>query len=417
MREVAGQHVVVIGAGVIGINCALSLQHRGFRVTVVDPRAPGTATSSGNAGCIAIAEILPVSMPGLIWSVPAMLADPLGPLSIRWRNLPSLAPWLWRFILASRRDRVEEIATALASLLRRAWPDYQAVLARTGLEHLIRQNGHLYVYETAKSFAGAADAWALRSRKGVRARTVGAGEIRALEPGLAPIFSHGYFVPESAQTVDPLLLTTALAAHFEAQGGVVRTAEVERFVFSDTKPRSVCLKGGGSLSFDMVVVAAGAWSRALCRALGHAVPLDTERGYNTTLPSAGVALTRPVSVPERHVVLAPIAGGIRIGGSVELASLEAKPNFARSKALLAQGLNVMPGLDTTGAREWMGCRPSLPDSKPVIARSPRHRNLLFALGHGHLGVTLGAVTGRLIAELAAGEIPSVDLTPFAIDRF
>jgi len=177
------------------------------------------------------------------------------------------------------------------------------------------------------------------------------------------------------------------------------------------------LSDGSELGFDMVVIAGGAWSKSLCRMLGHNVPLHTERGYNTTLPAPGVELSRPVCIAERSFFMTPMAMGLRIGGAVELAGLEAAPNFARAKALLANGAKALPGLNIDGGREWMGFRPSMPDSKPVIGRSPRHSNVLFAFGHGHLGLTQGATTGRLVAELALEGRTSIDLAPFRIDRF
>lgn len=410
------QHVVVIGAGIIGVNCALALQSRGFRVTIVDERPPGTATSAGNAGCFAISAVAPISMPGLIWSVPQMLMDPLGPLSIRWQSLPALAPWLWRFWRAGTPKRVEEIARDLGTLLGTVTQDYERVLNNAGLTHLVRRKGALYVYETQKGFDDATAEWDLKFRNGVIAEAVDGAAIRALEPALSLKFSKGYFVPGYSHTVDPAQLVTGLAEHFRRSGGEIRRARVDGFAFADS-PNALRLNDGTELGFDLVVIAAGAWSKSLCQMLGHDVPLDTERGYNTTLPTPGVELSRPVCVAERSFFMTPMAMGLRIGGAVELAGLEAKPNFARAKALLSNGAEALPGLNMADGREWMGFRPSMPDSKPVIARSPRHANVLMAFGHGHLGLTQGATTGRLIGELASGRPTSIDLSPFRIDRF
>jgi D-amino-acid dehydrogenase len=410
-------HIVVIGAGIIGVNIALALQERGFAVTILDERPPGTATSKGNAGCFATAEITPISAPGLVWSVPRMLLDPLGPLTIRWRNLPTLAPWLWRFWRSASPAQFEQATRALASVVGRLWEDYEPVLAAAGLTDLVRRDGALFVYETERGFEAAGHEWELRLRYGVRAERVDAAAIRDLEPALAPIYRDGYFVTDWGHTLDPHRLVAGLADHFCRQGGTIRQARVTGFGFSGGAPRSVLLEGGEAVAFDQVVVAAGAWSKTLCAALGHKVPLDTERGYNTTLPHPGVALRRPVCPAERSFLITPMAMGLRIGGAVELASLEAPPNFARAKALLALGRYALPGLNTEGGTEWMGFRPSTPDSLPVIGRSPTHANVLFAFGHGHLGLTQGATTGRLIGDLAAGRPSVVDLAPFRIDRF
>ena len=185
MSQPLAKHVVVVGAGIIGVNCALALQKRNFRVTIVDERPPGTATSFGNAGCFAVSAVAPVSMPGLIWSVPSMLMDPLSPLSIRWRNLPSLAPWLWRFLRAGTAKRVEAIARELATLLATATSDYAPVLDAAGLNHRICRNGALYVYSSEKGFADAAAEWNLKFRNGVIAERVDAATTSALEPDLS----------------------------------------------------------------------------------------------------------------------------------------------------------------------------------------------------------------------------------------
>ncbi|KAB0265017.1 FAD-binding oxidoreductase, partial [Microvirga brassicacearum] len=351
------KHVIVVGAGIVGVNCALALQARNFKVTIVDERPPGTATSFGNAGCFAISAVAPVSMPGLVWSVPKMLMDPLGPLSIRWKNLPTLAPWLWHFWRAGTAKRVEAIAHELSTLLATASQDYEPVLNAAGLTHLIRRNGALYVYETEKGFADAAFEWDLKFRNGVVAEHVDGAAIRALEPALARGFSNGYFVPGYSHTVDPGQLASGLADHFQRVGGEIRRARVEGFVFADSSPRALRLDDGTELGFDQVVIAAGAWSKSLCKQLGHNVPLDTERGYNTTLPEPGVELSRPVCIAERGFFMTPMAMGLRIGGAVELAGLDAEPNFARAKALLANGAKALPGLNTGGGREWMGFRP------------------------------------------------------------
>lgn len=412
-----GERAVIIGAGIVGVNAGLALLARGFAVTIVDPLPPGTATSSGNAGCFATAEITPISMPGLMWSVPGMLLDPLGPLSVRWRNLPTLAPWLWRFWRAGNAAQVERATGALASLAARVWNDWVPVIEEANLGALVQRRGGLFVYETERGFAAANYEWSLRTRHGIKTEYVAAAEIRELEPGLAPIYRHGHLVTDWGHTVDPGALVGGLADHFRNRGGVIVTARADQICFRQGLPHAVRLSNGTELDFECLVVAAGAWSKKLCRELGHNVPLDTERGYNTTVPDPRVSLQRPVCCAERSFVMTPMAMGLRIGGAVELANLEAPPNFDRAKALLRLGQKALPGLNVQGGREWMGCRPSMPDSLPVIGRSPHYRNILFAFGHGHLGLTQGATTGRLIGELARWQPTAVDVAPFQIERF
>ena len=412
------RRILVLGAGIIGVNVALALRQRGFAVTIVDDRGPGLGTSFGNAGCVAVAEITPISMPGLIWQVPRMLLDPLGPLAIRWQYLPRLMPWLWRFWRAGSRRRVEAITAALGALVGRAWTDWDDVIAEARIGDLFVRNGALFVYRTEAGFRDADYEWALRRRHGARAEPVDGQEIRELEPGLSHEFVHGYYIPNWGHVVDPHRVVARLAEHFRARGGAIRIGRVKGVEFSDGKPAAARLEDGSREAFDGLVVCAGAWSKTVCGWLGHDVPLDTERGYNTTLPTPGVELSRAVCPAESSFLMTPMAMGLRIGGAVELAGLEAPPNFARAKALLELGRRALPGLDVANGKEWMGFRPSMPNSMPVISRAPHHpETVFFAFGHGHLGLTESATTGRLVAELVSREPTSIDTTPFRIDRF
>ena len=411
------RRILVLGAGIIGVNVALALRRRGLAVTILDDRGPGLGTSFGNAGCIAVAEVTPISMPGLIWQVPRMLLDPLGPLAIRWQYLPRLMPWLWRFWRAGTKTRVEAITQAIGALVERAWMDWSPVIADAKIDDLFVRNGGLFVYRTEAGFRDATYEWTLRRGYGVRAEAVDGPEIRRLEPALSPDYTRGYFIPDWGHVLDPHRVVARLAEHFRARGGHIRIGRATGIEFKDGEPASIRLEDGAQEPFDALVVCGGAWSKPVCAWLGHDVPLDTERGYNTTLPKPGVELTRPVCPAEGNFIITPMAMGLRIGGAVELAGLDAPPNFARAKALLELGRRTLPGLDVTDGKEWMGFRPSMPDSMPVIGASPRHSNTFFAFGHGHLGLTGSATTGHLVAQLVAGEPTSIDTAPFRIDRF
>ena len=414
----AARRILVLGAGIIGVNAALALRRRGFAVTIIDDRGPGLGTSYGNAGCIAVAEITPISMPGLVWQVPRMLLDPLGPLAIRWQYLPQLAPWLWRFWRAGAKRRVEEITASLGALVGRAWTDWDAVIAEAGIRHLFVKNGALFVYRTEAGFRAGDYEWELRRRHGAQAEAIDGPEIRQLEPALSPAYTRGYFIPNWGHVLDPHKVVVRLAEHFRAGGGEIRVGRARGIEFKDGRPSALRLEDGSTAQFDALVVCAGAWSKTVCSWFGLDVPLDTERGYNTTLPNPGAKLTRPVCPAESSFLMTPMEMGLRIGGAVELAGLEAPPNYARAKALLELGRQALPGLNTSNGKEWMGFRPSMPDSMPVIGRSPKHPDSVFlAFGHGHLGLTESATTGQLIAQLVANETTSIDVAPFRIDRF
>ncbi len=416
--ETTARHAVVIGAGIVGVNVGLALLKKGFEVTILDRGEPGRGTSFGNAGGIAVSECAPIAMPGTLMNVPGWLMDPYGPLSIRWAYLPKMMPWLLRFLAASRKPRVEQITVEIAAILNRVWEDYEPVIAEAGLgDAVFIKEGALAVYRSEKSRRAADYSIDLRRRNGIKIRDVTKDEIKDLEPGLAPIFPCGVIEEDWGRVLDPFKIVTGLYKHFLDRGGKFQTADVTDFVYRDGKPRAVMTASGDQIIFDTLVVACGAWSKTLAKRLGNGVPLDTERGYNTTVPYRDAQLSRSVISADDSIILTPMEMGIRVGGAVELGGLVAAPNYDRAKALFAKGREVLPKLNSEGGTEWMGFRPSMPDSKPVISASPKHDNVFFSFGHGHLGLTMGATTGRLIADLANGDSAPLNMTPYRIDRF
>ncbi|NIY77059.1 FAD-dependent oxidoreductase [Thalassospira sp. HF15] len=413
-----GQKAVVVGAGIVGVNVAVALQDKGYEVTILDRGEPGMGASFGNAGGIAVSKCAPIAMPGTLLSVPGWLMDPLGPLSVRWSYLPKMLPWLLRFVAASSKSRVEQIATEVAVLLNRAWEDYDPVIANAGLSDAVaKKEGAIAVYRSDASRRAAEYEIDLNRRNGIKIRDLTKDEILDLEPGIAPIFSCGIMDEDWGRVLDPYKFVTGIYQNFLDRGGKFETADVTDFVYRDGKPRAAMTSTGDQITFDVVVVACGAWSKTLAKRLGSPVPLDTERGYNTTVPYHDAELSRMLICADDGFVLTPMEDGIRVGGAVELGGLIAAPNYDRAKALFAKGKEILPKLNAEGGKEWMGFRPSMPDSKPVISKSPRYGNTFFAFGHGHLGLTMGATTGRLISDLVAGDSPPVDMTPYRINRF
>ena len=412
----SGRRVVVVGAGVVGMCCARALQRRGFAVTVLDPVPPGESTSSGNAGILAPEAVAPIAMPGVMRQIPKWLLDPLGPLTIRWWYLPRILPWLLRLLANTRPARIERIAAALHALNRPLIDAHRALLGAGDFARLVRTDGLLYAYESPRAFAAAATDWAWRKEHGTGAEILSAARLRELEPALAPGIAGGVFIANGGHVVDPLALVRAIAARFTAEGGSIRRRRAVGFAFADSRVDAVTTDDGPAAA-DAVVIAAGAWSHLLTVLLGHRVPLEAERGYHLTLAEPGVIPSRPVSLPEGGFFATPMAMGLRLAGTVEFAGLEAPPDTRRAYAMLARAKRVFPGLADSVTSEWMGFRPSLPDSLPVIGPSPRLANVFFAFGHGHLGLSEAAITGRLIAQAVAGEPPEIDLAPYRIDRF
>jgi len=412
-----GPKAVVVGAGMIGVCCALFLQRDGYSVTLIDRQGPGEGASYGNGSMLTCEAVVPIQTPGIVWRVPGMLLDPLGPLSVRWGYLPRLVPWLTRFLRESRWPRVEAASIALACLLDQALLDFDPLLRQAGAEAMVRRTGFLMVYESEAGFRRAAPLIDLQRRRGVEMEILDAATLRSREPKLAPIFARAIHYPEVAQALDVFRLVQVLAESFAAQGGTLRREEVRDFAFaSDTKVEAV-VTDRGRHPCDILVVAAGAWSRSLVRRLGSDTLLDTERGYSVLMPDPGVVPNTPLYSTERGIVFSPMAIGLRVAGTVELGGLEAPPDWRRADVLLTHARRWLPGLNTEGVEPWIGFRSSMPDSVPVISGSPHYDNAFFAFGHGHGGIGLGARTGRLIADLAAGRAPNIDMAPYRVDRF
>jgi D-amino-acid dehydrogenase len=410
------EHVAVVGAGVVGAATALTLRRRGFEVSLIDRGEPGMGASFGNAGYLSKSGVVPTATPGILWKVPGLLMDPLGPLTIRWTYLPRMLPWLWKFVRASDPRRCEEISLALMALLKPGHDCYAELLGGSEFEEIAPHRGILYVYETDRGFDGAKWGNELRRRRGVDLRYVPPEQIRQLEPALAPIFRHGVHLPDMRHLKDPLRLTRAIVRKFTEAGGELVQAEVTG-VERGASGSLALATTSGKRTADRLVIAGGAWSRKLAAQAGARVPLDTERGYHVTVKDANVMPRMPVGSGDRHFGAAPMEIGLRLAGTDELGGLGLPPNWQRARLLQRQAERMFQGLDASRGEFWMGFRPSMPDSLPVIGPVPGDDRVHLAFGHGHLGVTFAAVTARLVADLMTGAKPIVDPAPYRADRF
>jgi glycine/D-amino acid oxidase-like deaminating enzyme len=414
------KHVAIIGAGFIGLCAALWLQRLGHRITIIDREPPlddasyRQACSYGNACTVAPHGVVPVATPGIVRHVPRMLLNPMGPLAIVWRYLPQLTPWLRAFLASSSKAEVDRISSVLASLLEHADAAWRPLLVQAGAEGLRRDNGCLYLYKTDVQYRTAEFGNSLRERHGVGMDRLGKADIRNLEPNLAPLYERGVLFRDAYAFSSPKQLAFALAREIIAQGGQFKRAEVQHI---EERGDGVILHlPGERLAADHCLVAAGAHSGKFTRLLGDRVLLDTERGYHVLFPQAGSLLSRPVCYPDHGFYMVPMADGLRAAGTVELGGLSAPMNPKRTVMIRRGVAQLLPDAGEA-TEEWMGFRPSMPDSLPVIGRSPKSNRVTYAFGHGHLGLTLGAVTGYLVAQLTAGVSPLVDIVPLHVNRF
>lgn len=408
--------IVIVGAGIVGLASAMKLVEAGRSVLLLDRKGMAEETSRGNAGAFAFSDIMPLATKDVMRKLPKWLSDPLGPLTIRPEYLAQISPWMLRFWRAGWPDRVAAGIKAQAALMRLARAEMDALVTGAGLSGFVRSDGVMEYYESEGELRAAQHEIDAKTREGIEVRIVSGAEMHDLQPGLDPRFIAAAFIPKWQTVSDPYDFALAIGKAATDRGATFRKAEVKAL-----RPLgdgvSVELADGASVTASKVVVASGAWSRALTAPLGDLIPLDTERGYNTTLPPGAFDLRRQLVFPGHGFVVTPLSTGIRIGGAVEFGGLNLPPNFKRSEAMLKKAAMFLPGLKTEGGRQWMGFRPSLPDSLPAIGRSRPSPHILYAFGHGHLGLTQSAATGKLIAELVTGASPSLDLTPFSPQRF
>ncbi|KPH06592.1 FAD-binding oxidoreductase (plasmid) [Rhizobium acidisoli] len=409
--------LVVVGAGIIGVVIAYELQRRGQAVVLVDKTTPGMGASYGNMASIAVTEFMPASRPGIWAQMPKWLLDPEGPVRIRPSYLPKLVPWFLRFLAASRPSKLRELEAAGAVLCGRVYEDLDALLNETGLTQMLTAEGCLSLYTDEAEFRADRAHIDILERFGFRHEILGGNAIRDLEPALTTRIGKAVLFPDNRSITDPHKLVAALAEKFQALGGRIVEGDVVGFEQSEAGVSALRLADGRILAADKVVLAAGAFTARLSALLREHIPLETERGYHTQIMEPGISMRHSIIWPARAFMVTPTAGGIRVGGTVEMAGLDAPPDYRRAKILVKRAREALPDLVPRSATEWMGHRPALPDTVPVMGPSAKRRNVWYATGHGHLGLTYAATTGRLMADLITGVEPPVDMKPYRVDRF
>jgi D-amino-acid dehydrogenase len=412
--------IAVIGAGMVGACVARYLQRDGHDVVMIDPLDPGEGASFGNAGCFNPSSLVPIAGPDTFKQVPKYLMDPLGPLSIRWSYLPQLAPWLIRYGLAGTPEKIKQQAQALGTLISPCFDALMPLVDDAGAQDLVKREGILIVYRSKESVVADARGWALRRENGIVWQEFDQAQLRAFDPNLTPDAKFGKYVPHNGHTVNPSELVKAIVDHVVRSGGRLLKAEAKGFTFDGD--RLVAIETtAGRVEADTVVLATGAHSKSLAASVGDKVPLETERGYHVMIRTPAIMPRVPTTDSENKFVVTPMQLGVRLAGTVELAGLQAAPNWKRAEILVKRIGSLFPALGKDYSRNemtwWMGHRPSLPDSLPVLGRSKRSADVVYAFGHQHIGMTAAPYTGVVISDLIAGRPLPIDLTPFRADRF
>lgn len=405
--------IAVIGAGVIGLAVAEALLAEGHEVTLIDPAPPGMGASYGNAGTIADYAVMPVGTPDVLRNLPSLLFDKDSPLAIRRAALASLAPWLLRFARQSLPAAAARNAAAIAALVADACPRWEELASRIGGAQILQRRGCLYIYETAQGFQAAQADIAFRKTIGISAEMISPQALAAMEPTLPEVAGGATFFPKAVFLSDPGQMVQLLAEHVLAQATFVQAAATELH----RNAGGVQIRGAGfQLQARKVVIAAGAHSRALARAAGDRVPLDTERGYHLEWDMPTPRLSRPTCPTSRGFYLCPMQGRLRVAGTVELGGLTAPPSPHRLEKLAEGARAIFPDLGAPD-RSWMGFRPSMPDSLPVIGRSAAGAEVIHAYGHGHIGLTLAPITASIVSDLVAGRPSAIDISAYRATRF
>ncbi len=429
------QHIAIVGAGIIGINCAVQLQAKGFQVTLLDKVGIGEGCSKANAAHFAIEQVFPLAEAALLWQLPKMLFDPLGPLRLSPAYFFKALPWFIKFLANITAKKRTKNIHALQQLNTLAIDSYRSLFKQANCEHLLIQQGNLLVFETASLKEITRQYWHYK-KAGVAVKQLTREETLALEPELCSTIQGALYFIETGHTPSPSQINQTLAQHAMSLGATFSLFDVKKIHHHNN--HVVLCNNEKELIFDKVLIATGAWSKSLLESLGYSLPLEAERGYSLTLnwqnnhlspegSALHLHLQRPVAFAERKFIITPLVtplnNAIRLAGTVEFSGLHEEPHWQRADILLQQAQHLlthlsksekMPALDKT---YWSGYRPSLPDSLPVLGFAPNHQHIVLALGHQHLGLTQGAITGKLIAQLLSNEPTDIDLTPFSLGRF
>ena len=408
------KNIAVVGAGIVGICCAYFLKKSGLRVTLIDREDPGTMTSFGHACSFADYANVPVNYPGLIWDIPKMLLKKDGPLAVDFFYIVKHLPWALSFLKNCKKEKVDEIASSLTNLLKHSQISYDEIFKEVNVQEYISHEENLYLFDTKKSLDNYEYANVIRKNNSVKVRNLNKEEVKELEPNIADVYYAGQLFTGSRHTTNPLAISTKIFEKFLELGGIYIKQNVTNLIQKENNIEIYL--GNKKINFDKMIVCAGAWSNKIANLLGENFPLDTERGYHILFNTNEKLIKRPVAWSESGFYLIQIHDGVRAAGTVEIAGINKEPNLKRIKMIERQSRKVLPQLGEIKST-WMGRRPTLPDSLPIIGESSKNKNIIYAFGHQHIGWTLGAITGKIITTITNDKKPNINIEAYSPNRF
>ena len=405
--------IAVVGAGIVGICSAYFLQKNGFQVTLLDKKEPGSMTSYGHACTFADYACVPVNSPDLFRDIPSMLLRSDGPLSIDFFHVLRNLNWGKKFLQNCTTKKVNYISNSLGNLLNNASVSYDEIFTDVNVEEYIKNEEALYLYQNENEFLKSKSTNELRQKNGIKIKKLSKNEILDLEPSLAPVFYNGQIFIGSRHTTNPSMISKKIFETFINNGGGFIQSQVDDIVGEEDFININF--NNNNYKFEKAIICAGAWSNNLSKKIGENFPLDTERGYHVMFDNNGL-INRPIGWSQSGFYLVQLEEGLRAAGTVEIAGLTKSANKKRTQMIENQARKLLPKLKDVKST-WLGFRPTLPDSLPVIGPSKINKNIIYGFGHQHIGWTLGAVTGKLINSICNDRVPNINIEPFSASRF
>jgi D-amino-acid dehydrogenase len=411
-----GSSVAVIGAGIVGVSSACALNQKGYHVSIYDPSNPGEGgASKANAGHIGASDIFPLSVPGIHFKALKMLFDSDAPLKIPLSDFWSQIPWFCRFLLTSHGSRFQKATDAISFLGKNSLNDTKTLLESYDLGEMVDYGGCAFIYDTKKSFNSSKKGWNERAKRGFSSESLNEESIAKITPAINNKFKHAFLSHEWGKVTEPFDIVKNLSNEAQKSGVVFYKNQVKRI--SESLNSVLIDAENGSFKYDAVIIAAGIDSILFAKSLGDFLPITSERGYNLTIPSPNIKIDIPIVFADRGIVATSLRSGLRIGGWAEYANPRRPANQAYFDSISRISQELFPGLNIEGANFWMGSRPSMPDSLPVISRSQKLNRVFYNCGHGHYGLTHAATSAKLMCDLITNNQNVSNSRLFSIDRF